>query len=523
MQRNDHYVRQLLTQLDEEPERVALICGGTRVTAGDLADAARRAAQVMRGQGVARGGVVAVLTSPNTPATLVLRWAANLLGATVAHVRGVNAVDPADELPLEVQRAIVANVRADLIAVDAENLRRARDLVRTLSPRPVIAAFGTFGPDIADLTAGLGGEVAPDPAITEADIAVVTYTSGSSGKPKGVCWTFAVKNEMVATSRSRGERANCLITAPLTHSSGFAADDTLITGGLVVLQHGFDPGDVLREVAQNRVTRLVLGTPQVYALAADPRAASTDLSSIREFFYTGSPAAPGRLGEAAKVFGPVLFQVYGTSETGLISLLLPHEHDDPALRATVGRPPETVKVSIQDPADGRNLPPGTPGEVCVVGRWSMARYWNEPEMTARAIRDGWIHTGDIGYLDDAGYLHLCGRLADAMKVKGIKVHPESVERVLNENPDVAQAAVFGVEDADRVERIQAVVVPRPGTAVDVQELCRQVAEALSASHVPAVIEVRDHLPLVGPAKPDRARLRAEARAAADAGAGENRS
>jgi fatty-acyl-CoA synthase len=510
---DDHYVRQMLTQFDEDPQRTAVICGGARATAGELADAVRRAAQVMRRHGIARGGVVAVLTNPNTPATLVLRWAANLLGATVAHVRGVNAVNPGDELPLDVQRGIVAGIRADLIAVDADNVPRARDLAGPLSPRPALAALGAFDPDVADLTAGSGEDIGPDPGITEADIAVVTFTSGSSGRPKGVSWTFAVKNEMAAASRSRGGRASCLITAPLTHSSGFSADDTLITGGLVVLHHGFDAGEVLRAVAEHRITRLVLGTPQVYALAAHPGTATTDLSSISELFYTGSPAAPNRIGAAAKVFGPVLFQVYGTSETGLISLLLPHEHDDPTLRATVGRPPETVKVSIQDPEDGRIQPPGLPGEICVIGRWSMARYWNEPDLTARAIRDGWVRTGDIGYLDEAGYLHLSGRLADVIKVRGIKVHPEDVERVLNEHPGVAQAAVFGVEDSDRVERIQAVIIPRPGAAVDVEELHRQVTGALSANHVPDVIEIRAELPLVGAAKPDRARLRAEARAA----------
>jgi fatty-acyl-CoA synthase len=512
----DHYVRQILRQFDQNPDGIALIHRHTRAGGRELAHAVRSAAGTMREHGIGRAGVVAVLTDPNTPATLVLRWAANLIGATVAHVRGVNPANPEDVLPIDVQRGIVADLRPGLIAVDQDNLERVREIVTSLPTRPILGALGALGPDVIDLTTGAGRDLDPPTSTEDSDIAVVTYTSGSSGRPKGVSWTFGVKNEMVTASRTRGVPANCLITAPLTHSSGFAADDTVITGGLVVLRHGFDAGQVLRTIAAHGITRLVLGTAQVYALAGHPETASTDLSSLREFFYTGSPAAPNRLGEALRVFGPVLYQVYGTSETGLISILFPADHADPALRATVGRAPESVKLTIQDPDDGRILPPGTPGEVCVIGRWSMARYWNEPELTARTIRDGWIHTGDIGHLDDAGYLHLSGRLADVIKVKGIKVYPDAVERVLSDQPGVAQAAVFGIEDADRVERVHAVLAPLPDTTLDLDELRRQVGITLSDNHIPTTIEIRAGLPLIGPAKPDRSRLRAEAGAGARA-------
>lgn len=210
-----------------------------------------------------------------------------------------------------------------------------------------------------------------------------------------------------------------------------------------------------------------------------------------------------------KLLGNVLFQVYGTSETGLISLLTPQDHLDPQLRATAGRPPENVVLSIRDAA-GREVPAGVEGEVCVeTGRWSMARYWNEPEITADTVRDGWIHTGDIGHLDEAGYLHLHGRRADMIKVKGIKVYPSAVERALLDHPGVAEAAVSGVEDANRVERVLATVVPRIGVQLDQAAPARHVAAALSPYHAPDEIELRSSLPLVGPAKPDRLRLRTE--------------
>ena len=508
MQGHDHYVRQILTKLSAEPDGIPLVHRDTPTTARELADSVIHAAARMREHGVGPGGTVAVLTNPNTPATLILRYAANLVGATAVHIRGVSAIDPSDQLSAEAQLGILVDVEPTLLAVDQDNIARARDLSASLPERPPVAVLG--GGD--DLPAALDLSAPGDFDLATAEqgtIAVVTYTSGSTGKPKGVSWPYAVKNEMIATSAARGGRGRCLVTAPLTHSSGSTADDTIVAGGTVVLHPGFDAAEVLRAVPRHGITRLVLGTPQVYTLAEHPDIANTDLTGLRELFYTGSPAAPERLAHAVKALGPVLFQVYGTSETGMISLLTPQDHLAPELRATVGRPLEADRVSVRSVADGRELPVGESGEVCVRGRWQMAGYWNEPELTARVLRDGWVHTGDIGHLDEAGLLHLHGRIADVIKVKGIKVHPSAVERVLLEHPGVATAAVFGVEDEQRVERICAAVVPRDGVTLDRAVLARHVADALSANHVPAEIELRETLPLVGPGKPDRVRLRTE--------------
>ncbi len=190
------------------------------------------------------------------------------------------------------------------------------------------------------------------------------------------------------------------------------------------------------------------------------------------------------MGEAAKVLGPVLIQVYGTSEAGMISMLFPPEHLDPELRMPVGRPADGVRVTIRDPWDGRALPAGEHGEVWVMTPWSMADYWNEPEPTADAVRDGLVRSGDLGHLDHAGYLHLHGRLADVLKANGIKISPDAVERALLAHPAVAQVAVFGVEDTDRIERIHAAVVPRENARVDRAALRRHVGTTLSANHVP---------------------------------------
>ncbi|MFX0579425.1 ANL family adenylate-forming protein [Nocardia nepalensis] len=508
-----HYVQQLLTHFDADPDRAAVVSDGVVLTAGELAGATRRAAAAMGRSGIDRGDVVGILTEPNTAGTLILRWAANLVGATAAHVRGMNAVVPDDELRVELQRAVVADVGARMLAVDPANEGRARELLGNASNRPMLAVLGAGQPDTVDLTAGSGDGVGPCADIADGDLAVITQTSGSSGLSKGVCWPFGVKNEMATSAVGRSGPMNLLITAPLTHSSGFGADDTLVSGGMVVLHTGFDAGAVLRAVAHYRIGRLILGTPQVYALAEHPDRPDTDLSTLTELIYTGSPAAPLRLREAREIFGPVLIQVYGTTETGVLTMLLPHDHDELNSCGTVGRPLDPEALSIRHPESGVALPTGEVGEVCAIPRWPIAGYWHEPEATAALVRAGWVRTGDLGYLDTDGYLHLAGRLADMMKVKGIRIHPEAVEKVLSQAPGVSQAAVCGVEDADRVEHIYAAVVPKPGTIVDPQQLRRHIAEALSDNHVPTMIDIRHELPVTGPGKPDRVQLRADVRAA----------
>ena len=508
MRGHDNYVRQILGRLDADPAAFPLVVGDEPVSAIRLDRAIRTTAASLRSAGVGPGASVAVLTSPNTMSTLVYRWAVNLVGATAVHIRGINAADPQDDLGPRIQAEILADLRPSVLAVDEDNLERARALHAAAGSAFILAAPGPSGPDVLDVTRPKSPF--DDSAAEPAEIAVVTFTSGSSGRPKGVSWPSAVKTEMAAAAAGAGP-AVCLITGSLTHSSGFSADDAIIAGGSVVLHHGFDAEAVLQAVGRHGVTRLVLASPQVNALTEHRAFDEYDLSSLREVFYTGSPAAPERLAAAAKTLGPVLYQVYGTSETGMISLLTPHDHLDPDLRRTVGRPPANVAITIRDPHDhDRILPPGVSGEICSSGRWAMSHYWNDPEQTARTVRDGWVHTGDVGRLDESGYLTLEGRLDGVLKAHGVRVYPEAVERVLLEHADVAQAAVFGIEDEDFLALVHAVVTPASGCTPRPADLRAYVADALGERHAPVDIEVRPELPLLGSAKPDRNLLREQA-------------
>lgn len=507
MQATDHYVRQVLAVLGSDRARTPLVWRDRRITAGELADSITSAAEGMRRQGLGRDDVVAVLTDANTPATLILRWAVNLLGATAVHLRGVNAAFPQDQLALEGQFGILAETAPALLAVDLDNADRARELCRRLPTPPRLVALGAAGPGTTDLTAFPADAFDPADA-EEGEVAVVTYTSGSTGRPKGVCWSFPVRAERAATLGREGKWESYLIIAPLTHTSGHLADATIVAGGTVVLLPGFDATEVLRAIPAHRITHLTLAAPQLYRFVDHPDIAAADLSSVRELFYTGTPAAPGRVADALRVLGPRLAQIYGTSETGLISQLTRTDHDDDTLHATVGRPVDGVRVVIRDPQDGGDLPAGEEGEVCVRAPWMSVGYWRAPALTGQVTDDGWIRTGDIGHLDERGYLRLHGRTADVVKANGIKIYPLAVEQALLDHPAVAQAVGFGVEDVNRTERFCVAVVPREGADPDVAELREHVRTRLSANHVPGEIELRPSLPLLGPGKPDRVQLRA---------------
>ncbi len=218
----------------------------------------------------------------------------------------------------------------------------------------------------------------------------------------------------------------------------------------------------------------------------------------------------------------MLFQFYGQNEAGGISILAQDDHDldRPERLRSAGKVIESVEVAIRDES-GRDLPSGEHGEVCVRSEMIMQGYWKQPELTAEVLRDGWLHTGDIGFLDDEGYLTIVDRIKDMIVVVGGHVYTTELEDLLNTHPQVLQSAVFGVRDSDRMERVYAVVVPVPGSDVDGDALRAMVRERRGAMYEPADIRFVDALPLTDAGKPDKKQLRQLAEQALS-GSGEDR-
>src|SRR3984957_205408 len=335
----------------------------------------------------------------------------------------------------------------------------------------------------------------PDPpppvAVHEHDEAYILFTSGSTGEPKGVInshFTWAhysiTAGLEIADTRPGEVFAH---GAPLTHFTQVFVMPTFLRGGTNVMLPGLDVDGLLDAVERDRVTATAVVPTVVYLLLDHPRRANADLSSLRTMIYAGSPIAPDRLKEALDAFGPIFVQTYAGTEPGYVSCLRKEDHrvgDDTDLKrlASAGRPIPYVQVAITDSHD-RPLPTGETGEICSRQLGQLLGYLDKAR-TPEVLRDGWVHTGDIGYLDSDGFLYIVDRKRELIVSGGVHVFPPPVEGVLLAHPAVAQVAVIGVPPPKWGEAVHAVVVLRDGAAASPDELIAAVKERLGSACAP---------------------------------------
>lgn len=497
------YVMDVLDTLEAVGDAVVLDHCGRRLTGRDLLGMVHRMAAGLRARGLENQRMVTIL-SVNTPEALAARYAAHFVGCRVSSLY--------PGLSVAVQASIVRDVEADALLVDPRLAERAR-LVGKEAPVPMML---TLGP--ADVGEGLLEEAgAPQHPMTPSpvrpdDLCVIRHTGGTTGHPKGIAVTFgqmtlAQRDDLPL--RARTDQPRLLVCTALAHLAGRMTDLTLRAGGTVVLLDGFDATEVLETIARERITHMFLLPPLLYALTDRAQHTATDVSSLVAIMYGGTRVSPDALAAAVRRFGRVLIQIYGQNEAGAISVLSPEDHDPerPEVLRSAGRPLSTVQVSIRDPEDASPLPVGAAGEICVRSPTAMSGYWKQPELTERVLRDGWLHTGDIGRLDPSGRLTVIDRLGDKVIVVGGHVYPAEVEDALNAHPAVEQSAAFGVSDARDAEQVVAVVIPAAGAAVTPQELRDAVRDLLGPMYVPARILMRDRMPLTDAGKPDKVVLR----------------
>lgn len=496
------HVEEILDALEKEPGREALVHGGRRVSAGELRGLVYGMARALRSQGVGRGQTVTLL-SGNLPETIAARYAAGLLGCAVNHLyAGLSA---------DVHADILRDVETRALIVDPAYGARAADLAQRVPLERVLVLGGGAGVglDLVKLAAEESMEVLTSSARPQ-DICTIRHTGGTTGHPKAICTTFEQCVSIGPNWFEEGE-VRALVCTTLAHAAGLMADTTLRRSGTVVLLDEFEAGAVLAAVERERISHMFLLPPLLYQLMDHPEVDRTDTSSLRMLTYGGCASSPTRLAAAVRRFGPVLNQFYGQNEAGGISMLSPQDHDPrrPELLRTAGKIMEGVEVAVRDP-DGRHLPAGEHGEICVRSPHVMKGYWKQPELTAEVLRDGWLHTGDIGFVDSDGYVTIVDRLKDMIVVVGGHVYTVELEDVLNSHPQVLQSAVFGVPDANLMERVHAVVVRAPSGDVGEEELRAMVRDRKGAMYEPASIDFVDALPLTDAGKPDKKLLRGRA-------------
>ena len=305
------------------------------------------------------------------------------------------------------------------------------------------------------------------------DIAFLIYTSGTTGRAKGVMLDHAsqvaLAEEVVAAGGVRQDDS-VLLVMPLYHIGAKSKQlGYALAGGTVHLHRQFDPDCVLAALADEEITATHLAPIMVQMLmeahGRDPR----PLPRLKNLYYASAAMPVDTLRRAMAAFGPVMVQFYGLTETGVSTVFQAHHHvldgpDDVTERlGSAGQPTFRSDVKIATP-EGETVPPRTRGEILLKGPTVMRGYWNLPEATAETIRDGWIRTGDIGWQDECGFLHIVDRIKDVIISGGENIYPREVEEILHRHPKVNQAAVIGVPDPKWGESVRAYVVPKPGSA-----------------------------------------------------------
>ncbi|MRH86873.1 long-chain-fatty-acid--CoA ligase [Nocardia sp. SYP-A9097] len=337
------------------------------------------------------------------------------------------------------------------------------------------------------------------------ELAGVFYTGGTTGFPKGVMLSHANLAASALGSVASGHLfesgVRFLHAAPMFHLADLAGwYGTVLLGGTQVMIPSFDPVATMTAIEKHGVTGTVLVPVMIQLLVDHPAAAEHDLSSVRHVMYGASPISAAVLERAMKAFsGAGFVQAYGMTELSPIATLLsPADHIAGRLRSA-GRAMPHSEVRIVD-ADGIEVPRGTVGEIVVGGGHVMLGYWNRPEDTAAAVRDGWMHTGDGGYMDEDGYIYIVDRLKDMIVSGGENVYSTEVENAIAAHPAVAACAVIGVPDQDWGERVHAVIVCQPGQQVNAEEIREHTKSRIAGYKAPRTIDVVDALPVSGAGK-----------------------
>ncbi len=482
------------------PGNLAVAHGPRRLTYAQFDARVNRLANALARLGIGQGDHVALLQY-NYPETLESMFACFKAGCAVVPINF--RLHPSEYAFIidhsEAQAVILSEEFNDGVLAIRDRIPRARHLI-TLA--------GGRGP-LLDYEALLAAESTAwaDVAVDSDDVAWLFYTSGTTGLPKGAMLTH--RNLLAMTMNvyadvypGLGPADVVLHAAPLSHGSGlYALPNVAKAAANVILESKtFDPERVLATIERCHVTNMFAAPTMVTRMVESPAVERYDHRSLRACIYGGGPMLVADLRAALRALGPCLVQLYGQAESPMTITYLSHQDhvlegtaDQGRRLASAGIARTDVEVEVVG-SDGAELAPGEVGEIVTRSDLVMKGYWRNPQATAEAIREGWLHTGDVGYLDEAGYLFILDRSKDMIISGGENIYPREIEEVIIRHPDVREVAVVGVPDKKWGEAVKAIVVATPGTILTEEAVIAWCQDAIASYKKPKSVEFVAELP-----------------------------
>ncbi|MHB1419506.1 MAG: class I adenylate-forming enzyme family protein [Bacillota bacterium] len=475
------------------PEREVLVDGDQRITYREFSRLVNNTAAALWEQcGVRKGDRVATLSMNDIP-FCILFYATLQLGAVAVPL---NTMLKAKELEYMLQ-----NSGSKVLLMNSTWWPNIEPILGSIPVEKIYFTEGELPPGVELFQRLIDTErVAPvREEADEHDLCVILYTSGTTGLPKGAMEThFNAIHTAINFERTMdmNDSLRILVVAPFFHVTGLFAQLTtaVYLGGTIVMIPRYNAQQMLEITEKERITNWG-GTPAMYVMAmAVPEYRQYDVSSIRVVGYGGAPMAEETIMRIREWLpGVRLFNVYGSTETASPTTVLPSECVG-TKASSVGWPVPVGEVKVVDPETGAELPYNTPGELLVKGPMVVPGYWANPEATAKAIVDGWLHTGDVATIDEQGYVCIVDRIKDMINRGGEKVFSVEVENILYTNPKILEVAVVGVPDDVYGEAVKVVVVVWPGQTMESDEVRAWVSQHLAKFKVPKYVEFMELLP-----------------------------
>lgn len=498
------------------PHKEALVCGGRRLNWCELARRARQLADGLHRLGLQRQDRVAILAM-NCPEYMELLAAGDWAGYIVATVNFRLAAPEVEWL--------LRDCTPRILVFEAQYTELVDGLRGRLRGVEAYVCIGCDVPAWAqsfETVANSGSPEGPPFRSQPQDYGPLVYTSGTTGRPKGALrsqWRWVATAEGGAYNSQFNADTRTLLATPAFHVGviGYALQ-TAWHAGTVVLHRGFDAEQILQAIEEERITFTFVVSAMLQALLDSPRIGDADLASLRNIVTAAAPVPVVLLQRAIARIGPIFSVQYGATETAGTAMFAHEVRPDGDARdvkriASVGHPGPRTRIRVVDDA-GKDCPPGVPGEVWTNTDERFDGYWNNTAATLEAFRDGWYRTGDVGYLDEDGYLFLVDRKKDMIISGGENIYSREVEEALQAYPGVVEAAVVGVPDAKWGEAVKAYLVVRPGTAASAEAVIAHCKTLIAAYKCPKQVDVVDALPRVASGKINKVQLREQARAAA---------